>query len=396
MMYEFSSCFEGVTGSEIRKIFALLADPQIISFAGGNPSPDTFPAEELAQISDEIIKNDARTVLQYGGTLGMPSLIELLKQRNAGIMKKDDEIIVLTGSSQGISLFSTAMLNKGDRILVESPTFLGALQTFLVAGADIKSVRMQDDGVVLEDLEQKIIDFAPKFFYVIPTFQNPMGITTSEQKRQEIYRLCKKHGVLILEDDPYAELRYEGQALPSIKSYDDCGLVCKLSSFSKTISPGLRVGYAIANKEIIEKFNLLKQGADVHTSNLTQALVYEYIKRGRYEQHIEILCAEYTKKRDAMMRAIKQYFPNYVRYTNPQGGLFLWVTLPKNFNARELFAKCVEKKVAFVVGAPFYTAQDTGHDNTLRLNFSMPSIENINIGIERMGAVIRAYEGDLK
>ncbi len=386
-MYEFADRLTGVTGSEIRKIFALLADPQIISFAGGNPSPAAFPCGELSRISEKLIREKGAHVLQYGATKGYGAFLELLKERDADIMKEYDDNIVLSGSSQGIEIFSRVMLNEGDAMLVESPTFLGALQTFFLARANVQTVDLKEDGIDLNELEGKIKAHKPKFFYVIPTFQNPSGITTSGEKRREIYELCKKHGVMILEDDPYAELRYEGQPIESIKSYDDCGLVCKLGSFSKTVSPGLRVGYAVAHGEVIGKFNLIKQGQDVHTSILTQAMVCEFLRSGLYAEHVQKLCVQYKEQRDCMLNAIQEHFPEGVRHTHPMGGLFIWVTLPEGMDARALFEKCVERKVAFVPGTPFFA--DGGHQNTLRMNFSMPAPESIGVGVERMGKIIR-------
>ncbi len=388
-MYRFAKRFDGVGGSEIRKIFSLLGVPGMISFAGGNPSPELFPSETLAEISEEIIAENGRHVLQYGGTLGVAAFIELLKERNADIMNQDDDLVVISGSSQGIDFFAHTMIEPGDVMLAESPSFLGALQTFRLADAEIKTVSLEDDGVNTEELEEKILQYDPKFFYTIPTFQNPSGITMSEKKRQRVYDICKKHGVLILEDDPYGELRYSGQPLLSIKALDDAGIVCRLSSFSKTISPGLRVGYAIAHKDIIAKFNLLKQGADVHTSNLTQTMVMEFIRRGYYDEHVKMLCKEYKKQRDAMCGAIDRYFPESAVRTDPQGGLFVWVTLPVGVDSRKLFEECVAQNVAFVSGPPFFA--EGGHENTLRLNFSMPSISDIEKGVEKMGRIIREF-----
>lgn len=388
-MYRFAKRFDGIGGSEIRKIFGLLAVPGMISFAGGNPSPEFFPTETLAEISEELIAENGKHVLQYGGTLGIGSFIEVLKQKNQNLMKETDDLIVTSGSSQGIDFFAHTMIEKGDVILVESPSFLGALQTFRLADAELKPVLMESDGVDVVELEEKIKQYNPKFFYTIPTFQNPTGITMSAEKRSMVYDICKKYGVLILEDDPYAELRYSGQPLESIKALDDSGIVCKLSSFSKTISPGLRVGYAIAHKDIIQKFNLLKQGADVHTSNLTQSIVMEYIKRGHYDEHVKMLCREYKKQRDAMCTAIDQHFPKEVQRTDPQGGLFVWITLPQGVDSRKLFEACVDEKVAFVSGPPFFV--ETGHENTLRMNFSMPSIPDIETGVTKMGQIIREF-----
>jgi len=265
MNYTFAGRFDGVEGSEIRKIFSLLAVPDMISFAGGNPSPLCFPSQQIGEITDELIQKHASSVFQYGNTVGTSSLLQTVREMNSHLMREDDDLIILTGSSQGIEMTARAFINKGDTMLVESPTFLGALQTFKLAEADVKTVSLQPDGPDLAELEEKIKEYKPKFFYIIPTFQNPSGITTSLAKRKKIYEICANHNVVILEDDPYAELRYEGEALPAIKSFDTQGLVIKLSSFSKTISPGLRVGAAIAHKNIIFKFNLAKQGLDVHT-----------------------------------------------------------------------------------------------------------------------------------
>lgn len=386
-MQEFARRFQGVEGSAIRKIFDLLADPEIISFAGGNPNPALFPSALLAEISSELIATRGGSVLQYGSTFGWPELRSLLKVRNAGIMKDYDDLITLSGSSQGIECFTRAFINPGDALLVESPTFLGALQTFFLAEANVQMVDLLPDGPSIEMLEQKILEFSPKFFYTIPTFQNPSGLTMSAEKRRAVYELCSRHNVMILEDDPYAELRYDGQHLPSIKSLDGSALVCKLSSFSKTISPGLRVGYAIAHKDIIHKINLVKQGEDVHTSNLGQAMVHEFLMKGYYEPHVAGLCAQYKKHRDAMLDAIGRHFPAYVEYTRPEGGLFIWATLPENINTDAFFNSCIGCKVAFVPGSPFYA--DGSGANHFRMNFSMPSIPDIETGVERMGRIIR-------
>jgi 2-aminoadipate transaminase len=387
MDFTFAGRFDGVEGSEIRKIFSLLAVPDMISFAGGNPSPLSFPSKQIGEITEELIQNHASSIFQYGNTVGTSSLLKTVRDMNSNIMREDDDLIVLTGSSQGIEMTARAFINKGDAMLVESPTFLGALQTFKLAEADIKSVSLQKDGVDLNDLEDKIKTVKPKFFYIIPTFQNPSGITTSTEKRKKIYEICAKYGVIILEDDPYAELRYEGEALPAIKSFDTMGLVIKLMSFSKTISPGLRVGAAIANKDIIFKFNLAKQGLDVHTANLSQNIVSEYVNRGYYLPHVAEICKQYKAQRDAMEEAIAKYFPKEVSIVHPQGGLFIWGQFPEGMNAKEIFELCVAKKVAFVPGGPFYA--ENPRTNAFRLNFSMPTIENIQKGIKIMGDILK-------
>ncbi len=388
-MQEFANRFEGITGSEIRKIFALLADSEIISFAGGNPSPAAFPSEELAEISAELLRTQGGSVLQYGGTPGVGALIGYLKEMNAHIMKETDDVIILTGSSQGIEAFARCFINEGDNMLVESPSFLGALQTFRLNGAKLHSVTLNEDGVDIAELEEKLKTLRPKFFYVIPTFQNPSGITTSAEKRRQIYSLCEKYGAMILEDDPYAELRYEGEPIDSIKALDEAGIVCKLSSFSKTISPGLRVGYAIAHKDVIAKINLLKQGLDVHTSNLSQAMVLEFLRRGLYKKHVERLRSLYRTHRDTMLDVLEKNAPEQLKYTRPMGGLFLWAYLPEGMDSDELFKKAVEQKVAFVPGRTFFA--ENPPKNAFRLNFSMPTLPDIELGITKLCSIIKEY-----
>ena len=387
-MQRIADRFAGITGSEIRKIFSLLADPDIISLAGGNPSPASFPSEEIANIARDLLLQQGARILQYGATPGRSSFLQLLRQENARIMRPGDDLITLSGSSQGIDFFSRTILNEGDPVAVEAPTFLGALQTLRFGRADIHSVRLEEDGPDLNDLERVLREYRPKIFYTIPTFQNPTGITASAAKRQAVYDLCVRYETLILEDDPYGQLRFEGHHIPSLKSLDEEGIVCHLASFSKTISPGLRVGYAVAPKDIIQCFNLLKQGADVHTSNLSQAIVEEYIQRGLYAPHVAEVCALYRAHRDQMLSCLEAQAPAGIHWTRPDGGLFIWVNLPDGLDAGKLFVECVENKVAFVPGSSFYA--ESGHNSTLRLNFSMPDEAQIEMGIDRLCSVIRA------
>ncbi|MBQ3274636.1 MAG: PLP-dependent aminotransferase family protein [Christensenellaceae bacterium] len=386
MDIRFAERFDGITGSEIRKIFALLNDPEMISLAGGNPSPQSFPAKEVAEIAEEIISKNSAVALQYGNTPGINDFLELLKANDPDI-KDYDGMLVLTGSSQGIDFASRTLLNPGDRILVESPTFLGALQTYMIAQADIETVELEEDGVDLNMLEDKVKKYSPKFFYIIPTFQNPSGRTTSLEKRKAVYDICSRHGVLVLEDDPYKALRYEGEDIRSIKSFDTEGFVIKLMSYSKTISPGIRVGAVTAHKDIIQKFNLCKQGADVHTSNLCQLIVYEYERRGLMKDHLDVIRSMYREHRDALMDAVASEFPESVKVLKPQGGLFAWCEMPEGTDSRDIFTKCVENKVAFVPGEPFYAKN--GRKNTFRLNFSMPSVDDIYKAIGIMGRILR-------
>lgn len=385
MEYLFAERFDGVEGSAIRAIFSLLGDPEIISFAGGNPSPKTFPADKLAGYAARLIREQGDSVLQYGGTLGTVDLLGQVQKlfEAEGLSPRKEELIILSGSSQGIDLLAKTLINPGDRIIVESPTFLGAIQTFKMYQADLIEAEMDEQGLVIADLEEKIAKYQPKFIYTIPTFQNPTGRTLPAERRRQVAQLAEKYGVIILEDDPYAALRYAGEAQPSIKSFDRANRVVKLMSFSKTISPGLRVGAAYAPAEIIAKFNLGKQGQDVHTSNLTQELVCEYIKEGAYFDGIAANCAYYAGKLDAMYAAAQKYFPKGTRLVRPEGGMFLWAELPEGIDATALFEEAVRRKVAYVPGTHFYA--HGGHDNTLRLNFTMADEAQIEKGMQLLG-----------
>ncbi len=385
MEYLFAERFDGVEGSAIRAIFSLLGDPEIISFAGGNPSPKTFPADKLAGYAAKLIREQGDSVLQYGGTLGTADLLGQVQKlfEAEGLSPKKEELIILSGSSQGIDLLTKTLINPGDRIIVESPTFLGAIQTFKMYQADLIEAEMDEHGLIMEKLEKQIVQYQPKFIYTIPTFQNPTGRTLPAERRKQLAALAEKYGVIVLEDDPYAALRYAGEAQPSIKSFDQANRVVKLMSFSKTISPGLRVGAAYAPAEIIAKFNLGKQGQDVHTSNLTQQMVCEYIREGAYFDGIAANCAYYAGKLDAMYAAAEKYFPQGTKLVKPEGGMFLWAELPEGINATALFEEAVGRKVAYVPGTHFYA--QGGHDNTLRLNYTMADEAEIEKGMQLLG-----------
>ncbi|MGI5918228.1 MAG: PLP-dependent aminotransferase family protein [Christensenellales bacterium] len=389
---EFAKRLDNVTGSAIRAIFALIGQPGMISFAGGNPAPESFPSEDIAQIAADLLRQNGSTILQYGGTPGIGSLkntvLEMAAQR--GIKASPDEVIITSGATQGIGLAAKVLCNPGDVILAESPTFLGALQTFYAYETKVVGVDMDEDGMVVDALEEKIIRHRPKFIYTIPTFQNPSGRTMPVKRREKMLEVCKKHGVLVLEDDPYCDLRYSGEPVPPIKSLDDDGHVIYLMSFSKIISPGLRVGAAIADKRIIEKYNICKQGEDLHTANLSQEIVNAYMHSGKIEAHIQSICADYRVQRDAMLEKLAE-FPKGVKYTRPDGGLFIWVTLPESMNALTLFKQCVDAGVAYVPGTHFYP--EGGHENTLRLNFSMASLEQIDRGMDILKSVIEKNIG---
>lgn len=382
---------QGVSGSAIRELFKLLGDPSIISFGGGNPAKECFPKEQIQQITDELLSNEADVLLQYGATEGyMPlrrAYLEHILPEN-GLHGELDNVLALTGSMQGLDLLCKAVVNPGDVVLVEEPSFLGALQTFNVAQAKLVPVPLHPDGLHVDELEQIIKEYRPVMFYTIPTFQNPTSWISSVAARKRIAELAAEYNMLVIEDDPYASLRFSGEKLPTIKSFDTSDNVIVLTSFSKTISPGLRVALCFGNKDLIRKMTIAKQGSDTHSPNLNQAIVAGFINRGYMPEHIRRISAVYAKSANIMTEAMAEHFPEWVQYEKPVGGLFIWCTLPEGMNADEIFKRAVEKKVAFVPGAPFYTTPGKGQ-NTFRLNFSTEPAERIKEGIKRLGELLK-------
>ncbi|MBQ2191905.1 MAG: PLP-dependent aminotransferase family protein [Clostridia bacterium] len=382
---------KGVSGSAIRELFKLLGDPAIISFGGGNPSKACFPKEEIRQITDDLLREKSDILLQYGATEGyMPlrrAYLDYILPSN-GLHGELENVLALTGSMQGLDLLCKTVINPGDVVLVEEPSFLGALQTFHVAQAKLVTVPLHEDGLHVDELEAIGKEHHPVMFYTIPTFQNPSGYVTGVEARKVIARLAAEYDMLVIEDDPYASLRFTGEKLPTIKSFDTSDNVIVLTSFSKTISPGLRVALCYGNKELIRKMTIAKQGSDTHSPNLNQAIVAEFINRGMMDKHIEFISGVYAKSAGVMIEAMNEYFPEFVKYQAPVGGLFIWCTLPEGWDAETLFRRAVERKVAFVPGAPFHTNEGAGK-NTFRLNFSAEPEERIREGIKRLGELIR-------
>ena len=382
---------KGVSGSAIRELFKLLGDPAIISFGGGNPSKACFPKEEIRQITDDLLREKSDILLQYGATEGyMPlrrAYLDYILPSN-GLHGELENVLALTGSMQGLDLLCKTVINPGDVVLVEEPSFLGALQTFHVAQAKLVTVPLHEDGLHVDELEAIGKEHHPVMFYTIPTFQNPSGYVTGVEARKVIARLAAEYDMLVIEDDPYASLRFTGEKLPTIKSFDTSDNVIVLTSFSKTISPGLRVALCYGNKELIRKMTIAKQGSDTHSPNLNQAIVAEFINRGMMDKHIEFISGVYAKSAGVMIDAMNEYFPEFVKYQAPVGGLFIWCTLPEGWDAETLFRRAVERKVAFVPGAPFHTNEGAGK-NTFRLNFSAEPEERIREGIKRLGELIR-------
>lgn len=374
--------FNGISGSAIRAIFKVLNRPGIISFAGGNPSNEALPNEVCAELAREALLSDGKRILQYGATEGYPpfldSLLDYIRQNYRFPVEKQN-LLPLSGSTQGVDLLCKAFTNPGDTVLVESPTFLGNMQTMRIYQQKLVPVDSDEQGVKLEALENAVMRSHPKMLYIIPTFQNPTGCTLSAERREPIAKMADEYGFLVIEDDPYRDLRYSGTPLPSIKSYDHSDHVIYMGSFSKIISPGMRVGFMVGNEEIIAKCAIGKQGSDLHTANLTQAVVDQYLRKGLLAPHIEEIIPGYRDKLNAMLDELNS-FPQGTRYTHPEGGLFIFVTMPEGFNAGEVFKEAVERGVAYVPGTSFYP--EGGHENTLRLNFSNSTLEQIHKGMK--------------
>jgi len=388
----FAERFDGVTGSAIREIFKYLAKPGMISFAGGNPSLAALPDEICAELAQDVLKKDGKRILQYGATEGYPPFVESLSaylSENYGFDLELNGVLPTTGSTSCMDLLLKAFINPGDAVLVESPTFLGNMQTLNLYQAKLVPVESDEGGVMLDKLEEAVKEHHPKLFYVIPSFQNPSGRTLAAGRRKPIAELAAKCGFLVLEDDPYRDLRYTGEHLPTIKSYDTTGHVAYMGSFSKIISPGMRVGFVVAQKDILRKCTIGKQGTDLHTPNLNQAIVDQFLRRGLLKPHIESILPAYKEKLELMLKELDS-FPEGTKYIVPEGGLFIWVEMPETFNATEVFQKAVDNNVAYVPGTHFYPYG--GHHNTLRLNFSNSTPEQIKEG---MGKLRKLFEETL-
>ena len=386
----FAGQMKDITGSAIRDIFKLLGKPGMISFAGGNPSNSALEPDVVRGLACEAIDRYGTNALQYGGTEGLPGLragIADYLSSTAGVRCTADNILPVQGSSQAFDLLLKALIDPGDVILVESPTFLGAIQAMRIYKAQLIAMPMDEGGVIVDEVEKLVQKHHPKMMYIIPTFQNPTGRTLSLPRRKALAEMAAKYGFIIAEDDPYRDLRYEGEELPSISSFDEEGWVVYLSSFSKYIAPGLRVGAAaVPHAGLLRKMVIGKQSSDVHSPILTQAIVELYLEKGLLPDHLKRICAEYRKQLTAMLEGFS-FFPEGTKHTLPQGGLFVWAELPKGVDAMAALNRAIEQNVAFVPGTHFYP--DGGHANTLRLNFSMQEVENIRAGMERLGRAIK-------
>ncbi|MGB2769583.1 MAG: PLP-dependent aminotransferase family protein [Candidatus Zixiibacteriota bacterium] len=374
--------------SAIREILKITERPDIISFAGGLPAPELFPIQALKKACAKVLDTHGPKSLQYSLTMGVLPLREILAERlsKKGLPVTIDNLFITGGSQQGLDLVAKVFLNEGDALLCENPTYLGAIQAFNVMRPKYVTVEMDQEGMIVEQAEEKIKEHNPRFIYVVADFQNPSGITMSLKRRKQLVTLAEKYQIPIVDDNPYGELRYVGEPLPSLQSMGK-DLVIELGTFSKIVSPGLRIGWGIISTEITTMFERLKQGADLHTNTFAQYVVYEYIKAGNLDRHIEEIKASYSERRGVMIEALKEHFPEDVKWYEPEGGLFLWVELPQGISATDLLPVAVEEKVAYVPGKPFYPHEDK--DNTLRLNFSNANPDLIREGIKRLGKVLR-------
>ena len=397
MEYTISNKLANLKPSAIREIFKSLSDPTIISFAAGNPSPLSFPSEELAEISADIFKNQANVALQYGITEGYPALRKAIEERmkeKFGIGREFDTTIVTTGGQQGIELTTKALCNEGDVVICENPSFIGALNSFRALGAKPVGVPLNDDGIDTEILEKTLAETPnARFIYVIPTFHNPMGITSTLENRKKVYELAKKYGVMILEDNPYGELRFAGEDVPTYKSFDEDGIVIYCSSFSKILSAGMRIGYVCGPDAVISKMVVAKQVEDVHTNNFFQMLCHRYMTERDIDAHIEKIRGIYRAKAELMLAELDKHMPKCVKYTRPEGGLFLWCTLPNGTDSSAFIKKALANKVAVVPGTAFNCDTEAPSDS-FRLNYSMPSDEDIVRGIGILSDIAREMFGE--
>jgi len=396
----FSTNAKGMQKSVIRELLKLTRRPEIISFAGGLPDPHAFPTDEVAGITADVLKRDGANVLQYGPTEGDPRLkaqIIAHHEREDGVRLKQDNVLITVGSQQGLDLVARIFLDIGDVVIVGLPSYVGGLQAFQGYGARMVGVPLDDDGTRVDLVERELEKLGkmgkkPKFIYEVPDFQNPAGITMTEERRLKLLDLAKGYDVMILEDSPYRELRYEGSPVKSIFRLDGSGQVIGLYTFSKILFPGMRLGWVIADEAIIQKLVTAMQAADLCPPSFNQAIIAEFAERGLLDKNIARVRNIYRDKREVMLKALDDYMPKIegLRWTRPQGGLFLWVVLPEHMDADEMFYEAVEQNVAYVVGSAFHS--DGGGRNAMRLNFSYPTKEEIVEGVKRLSKVIENYD----
>lgn len=396
--YRYAHRTQRMGSSVIRELLKLTEQPDIISFAGGLPAPDVFPVKEFQEACNAVLTAHGAQALQYSTTEGYRPLREMIARHTSryAVEVTAENILITSGSQQALDFIGRLFINRGDHIVVESPTYLGALQAWNAYGAQYISVRADENGMIVDELEEAL-RVGPKFIYILPNFQNPSGSTLSLERRKRLVELADKYGVPIIEDDPYGQLRYEGEHIPSVVALDAqfrgpngghySGNVIYLSTFSKLLAPGLRLAWVIAPPEVIRRLVMAKQAADLHTASFNQYVAYEVAKGGFLDEHVKVIRATYKERRDVMLEMMDEMFPPEMRWTRPHGGMFLWGIMPEGMDAAEALKIAIERKVAFVPGAAFHP--NGGGDNTMRINFSYSSPDTIREGITRLGAVLK-------
>lgn len=392
MEYSFSDRVNSLKPSAIREIFKYAADPEVVSLSAGNPAPDAFPAKEIAEISADLLNRHPVDALQYGLTEGYTPLRDYLKKYmkdKYGIGSENDQLIITSGAQQVMDLAAKSLCNEGDVVICEAPSFIGSLNSFRSYNAKLVGVPVESDGINTDILEEKLkTEKNVRFIYVIPNFQNPSGVTMSLEKRKKVYALAKKYGVMILEDNPYGELRYFGENVPAIKSLDTDGIVMYAGSFSKVISPGMRVGWCVAPNPVIQKMVVCKQGQDVHTNMWSQIVIHEYVTKYDFEAHLNYLRELYRKKAQFMMDLLDEHLAPYITYDKIDGGLFIMCKLPDNINMPDFCKEAVKRKVCVVPGNAFLTDENE-ECHTFRVNFSTPTDQQLEKGVKILGKLIK-------
>jgi len=381
----FSNRIKKTPSSFIREILKVIQNPEIISFAGGLPNPISFPQEELKKSMERITSQFGDKIYQYSTTSGLDSLREYIVERYKKIWNMNitiDNVIITTGSQQALDLLGKVFLNEGDKVMVEKPSYLGLLQAFCSYEANFVQTQLDDDGLNIEELKRTLKEHKPKLAYLIPNFQNPTGLTYSKENREQIFETIKDEDMLLIQDDPYGELRFTDDERIQYIGLNQTDKNIYLGSFSKIVTPGMRLGYIIAHKDIIKMVETAKQAADLHSNIFGQYLISDYLHNNDLDKHIEKIKKLYKSQSDAMVLAMQKYFPKNVKFTIPKGGMFTWATLPEGKSAIELFNKAIKKNVAFVPGDPFYV--DLKNVNTLRLNYTNATSERIDEGIKRL------------
>lgn len=393
MEISFSQRAEGLKASEIRELLKLTEMPEIISFAGGLPAPELFPVKEMKKVMQNILDEDGIGTMQYSTTEGFKPLRKIIANQrmvNSGVHVTGDDIIITSGSQQGIEFSAKMFVNEGDTIVCESPSYMGALNAFRAYRPKFTEIEMDENGMIIEKLEEELKkNKKVKMIYTIPDFQNPTGITMSDDRRKKLAELASKYKVPVIEDNPYGELIFEGTTHPSIKSFDKDGWVIYLGTYSKTFCPGFRIGWICASPEVLQKYVIIKQGADLQSSSLDQRATAKFMETYDLGKHIDDIKKVYGKRRTLMLRSIDEYFPKEIKHTNPYGGLFAWVELKEGLSSKKILEEALKEKVAYVPGGSFFP--NGGRDNHFRLNYSCMSEEKIVEGIKRLGKVLYKY-----